>query len=634
MNLSPIISKTIPEFVNDDYPLFVQFIKTYYKWLDETQITSIENIVDIDETLDSFIKYFRAELDVYGIKYQYIDERIYLKYVKQFYLSKGSEAAYWFLFRILFNTDSAIIRPWDYTFIPSMAQWTQDISIFVNILYGDGNDLKQNKIIIIGDDEKEYGGRVKDVVQIGYNEFELFLDKKITGNIVPYNRVKSSDNSVLGVLEPVISRLVIETPGNSFMVGDVYDIDTYNGTGTKILIQEIDDNGGIKTASIINFGTGYTTEFNYTLFPITTQEFIYPDYNFIINDGEIKYNSQDIVTDIVDGGNIVKHNYATTPTDYFTDITYVGKNVRSFSDINTSTPNTTNAASIRFYIDYTCKYPGYYLNKYNVLGQPVYLEDSYYYQIYSYVTSLDVPLHKYKSLINNAIHPIGNKLFSNYIPVSDIYQSISIVDDLLVYRTAPEFIEYINAVDDEFIIDRTVHYSAQINFVDNYIIFIGDTTLFFDSYAVNDANYNHITKTIADDIQFIDNVSVTRLFTDLPEVTEIITKTITKKPRDTVGFSDSIRKEYGLTIPATYVMPNDNNVEGELEAIQVYKYAYITTNESVAAAEEFTKNPTKYFYESLNITNTVGGYYGTLYVEQTPIYWDLTYYDKEFSVTV
>lgn len=634
MNLSPIISKTIPEFVNDDYPLFVQFIKTYYKWLDETQITSIENIVDIDETLDSFIKYFRAELDVYGIKYQYIDERIYLKYVKQFYLSKGSEAAYWFLFRILFNTDSAIIRPWDYTFIPSMAQWTQDISIFVNILYGDGNDLKQNKIIIIGDDEKEYGGRVKDVVQIGYNEFELFLDKKITGNIVPYNRVKSSDNSVLGVLEPVISRLVIETPGNSFMVGDVYDIDTYNGTGTKILIQEIDDNGGIKTASIINFGTGYTTEFNYTLFPITTQEFIYPDYNFIINDGEIKYNSQDIVTDIVDGGNIVKHNYATTPTDYFTDITYVGKNVRSFSDINTSTPNTTNAASIRFYIDYTCKYPGYYLNKYNVLGQPVYLEDSYYYQIYSYVTSLDVPLHKYKSLINNAIHPIGNKLFSNYIPVSDIYQSISIVDDLLVYRTAPEFIEYINAVDDEFIIDRTVHYSAQINFVDNYIIFIGDTTLFFDSYAVNDVNYNHITKTIADDIQFIDNVSVTRLFTDLPEVTEIITKTITKKPRDTVGFSDSIRKEYGLTIPATYVMPNDNNVEGELEAIQVYKYAYITTNESVAAAEEFTKNPTKYFYESLNITNTVGGYYGTLYVEQTPIYWDLTYYDKEFSVTV
>lgn len=634
MNLSPIISKTIPEFVNDDYPLFVQFIKTYYKWLDETQITSIENIVDIDETLDSFIKYFRAELDVYGIKYQYIDERIYLKYVKQFYLSKGSEAAYWFLFRILFNTDSAIIRPWDYTFIPSMAQWTQDISIFVNILYGDGNDLKQNKIIIIGDDEKEYGGRVKDVVQIGYNEFELFLDKKITGNIVPYNRVKSSDNSVLGVLEPVISRLVIETPGNSFMVGDVYDIDTYNGTGTKILIQEIDDNGGIKTASIINFGTGYTTEFNYTLFPITTQEFIYPDYNFIINDGEIKYNSQDIVTDIVDGGNIVKHNYTTTPTDYFTDITYVGKNVRSFSDINTSTPNTTNAASIRFYIDYTCKYPGYYLNKYNVLGQPIYLEDSYYYQIYSYVTSLDVPLHKYKSLINNAIHPIGNKLFSNYIPVSDIYQSISIVDDLLVYRTAPEFIEYINAVDDEFIIDRTVHYSAQINFVDNYIIFIGDTTLFFDSYAVNDANYNHITKTIADDIQFIDNVSVTRLFTDLPEVTEIITKTITKKPRDTVGFSDSIRKEYGLTIPATYVMPNDNNVEGELEAIQVYKYAYITTNESVAAAEEFTKNPTKYFYESLNITNTVGGYYGTLYVEQTPIYWDLTYYDKEFSVTV
>ena len=61
MNLSPIVSKTIPEFVNDDYPLFVQFLKTYYKWIDNTQINSIENVVDIDNTLESFIQYFRKE---------------------------------------------------------------------------------------------------------------------------------------------------------------------------------------------------------------------------------------------------------------------------------------------------------------------------------------------------------------------------------------------------------------------------------------------------------------------------------------------------------------------------------------------------------------------------------------------
>jgi gliding motility-associated-like protein len=46
MNLSPIVSKHIPEFVNDDYPLFVKFIKTYYKWLDETQINSIEEALE------------------------------------------------------------------------------------------------------------------------------------------------------------------------------------------------------------------------------------------------------------------------------------------------------------------------------------------------------------------------------------------------------------------------------------------------------------------------------------------------------------------------------------------------------------------------------------------------------------
>ena len=47
-------------------------------------------------SIDSFVKYFRQELDIFGIKYQYVDERIYLKYVKHFFLAKGSEAAYGF----------------------------------------------------------------------------------------------------------------------------------------------------------------------------------------------------------------------------------------------------------------------------------------------------------------------------------------------------------------------------------------------------------------------------------------------------------------------------------------------------------------------------------------------------------
>ena len=200
MNLSPIVSKTIPEFVNDDYPLFVQFLKTYYKWLDITQISSIENVVDIDTTIDSFVKYFRQELDVFGIKYQYVDERIYLKYVKHFFLAKGSEAAYWFLFRILFNSDSAILRPWDSVFIPSNAKWIQDITIFVRIDKGNGNNLKQNKVIIIGDDDKEYQGRVIDAIEIRYNVFELYLDKILTGNISIGNIVISEDKKTKGRL--------------------------------------------------------------------------------------------------------------------------------------------------------------------------------------------------------------------------------------------------------------------------------------------------------------------------------------------------------------------------------------------------------------------------------------------------
>ena len=65
-DLHLIVSEQLPEFVRADFPTFVEFVKTYYRWLSTQSVGNIETVVDIDRTPVQFVSSFRRELDVLG----------------------------------------------------------------------------------------------------------------------------------------------------------------------------------------------------------------------------------------------------------------------------------------------------------------------------------------------------------------------------------------------------------------------------------------------------------------------------------------------------------------------------------------------------------------------------------------
>lgn len=707
MNLSPIVSKTIPEFVNDDYPLFVQFLKTYYKWLDITQINSIENVVDIDTTLDSFVKYFRKELDVFGIKYQYVDERIYLKYVKQFFLAKGSEAAYWFLFRILFNSDSAIIRPWDSVFIPSNAKWVQDITIFVKVDKGDGNNFKQNKVIIIGEDKKEYQGRVIDAIEIRYNIFELFLDTVLTGNITVGNIVISEDKQIKGRLLSTVTKIVVQSPGRNFNIGEMYDITTNNGYGSKFIVRDVDENGGITKLDLISFGLGYEHEFMQTIYPITKDERIVPYSNIAMlksSDSEVLYSndssgtfniiesntqyrlpfsqfyfaedygepgfsnvteditpiaireqfdilrlfnpisfrfdSGDNVSGFSDFGEIVKHNYSADAINYFNDLTYVGNKVGQFSDKLVSEKEVYDAATIFCYTNYMVKYPGYYSDLYDTLGQNIYIQDSYYYQIYSYVTSVDQPFKSYHNLIDNIIHPIGNKVFGNYVPTNNANLSLSIENTLDIIYPGSLFLEPIIVLDN-LIFDFSYNILSENSAVatDEYLLIInGLATLPINYVNVTEEYSKTITKYIDDTFEPVEKFDYIRVYKDVALVDDPIAFDYAKRTNDNYALTDSYSVIRTISISITEeliiadgtdstgnIVTDENLNNGNLvieEGINIYDTGLVT--DSIPIMGNIIR-----INETLNLIESTNLYYGELYVNQSPPYWDVTYYENE-----
>jgi hypothetical protein len=195
----------IPQHIISEYPLFVDFIKSYYEYLQSTGnaqefIHNLTEYSDIDLTIDSFLKYFKKEL-MKDIPHDVLcDERMLLKHIKELYTSKGSEASYRFLFRALYNKEISFIIPSDSILRPSDGNWVQEYSICVQIPQttpiGDIFSSIDNTIKITDNDGKIIFGTVASIKQLFppselINDGNHYLEFKLINNLKTINDLKT-----------------------------------------------------------------------------------------------------------------------------------------------------------------------------------------------------------------------------------------------------------------------------------------------------------------------------------------------------------------------------------------------------------------------------------------------------------
>ena len=73
-NTSILINQQVPEFIREEYPLFIDFLKAYYEFLEQeqfdpnsglslknnltTKLKNVRDIVDVDKSVDQFEESF------------------------------------------------------------------------------------------------------------------------------------------------------------------------------------------------------------------------------------------------------------------------------------------------------------------------------------------------------------------------------------------------------------------------------------------------------------------------------------------------------------------------------------------------------------------------------------------------
>jgi len=286
-------------------------------------------------------------------------------------------------------------------------------------------------------------------------------------------------------------------------IGQVFKVTSYGGSGSLVSVQAIDGNAGITAVEIIAFGTGYVADFNLLISPTN---FIDPTtLGARITIGGLTYKTDDAVTTQNEGGSIVSHNYTNLNALYMTDPSYVGETV----GIIQSQPGVNyiagDYASIKFTTGHVCIYPGYYKSSNNIIGDLVYIEDSYYYQAFSYVTVLEKKLEEYSDLLKRTLHPAGTKHFATYLIFDDLQLSLTLDTSLNLISKADAIRDLVQFVEQ-------LIFSMQIELGDSATV-----TELFDRVFTATRSFDHAV-TVTEDKYFdimpvyADSVTATESF--------------------------------------------------------------------------------------------------------------------------
>ena len=418
-DLASVVSRQLPEFIREDYPTFVAFVEAYYKWL-KTQQVDFVDARDLDKTLDQYIEYFRKELAVH-LPLMLEDERLVLPRIKELYLAKGSQASFKLLFRLLYGKNVELEYPGQQMLKASDGTWNQEISVFAKVEYGHPDDVVGRLVDIVTagrtirvlvDRREILTGEVDRIVALGGDIYEFFLDKRFFGNINVGDKIKYRDTFQAEIL-PATQRPTVLQPGKNFRVGQVFQINSGGGTGALLKVTEVTPDNGIKYCELIKFGIGYTSDFGVSILasnsinnyladaPTSSSTVIGQDLT--IRDRTLGFDEQGYI------------NYADWASYEYVDATYAGTVAREFAlNYRNAQTNSADGAQLSIKLGALVRYPGYYTSNRGFLDDSIKLQDSFYYQKFSYVVKIDERLQNYKAAVKTLLHPTGMKLFGEF----------------------------------------------------------------------------------------------------------------------------------------------------------------------------------------------------------------------------
>jgi len=383
---SNLIVDQVPDFINRDHETFRKFIEAYYEWLEQIQnpfgvIDSFSENMDIDQTIGLFLVDFR-EMYLKDFPYQLavdvdgnvVSEANFLKNARSFYGAKGTEKAFRFLFRLIYNVTSEVAYPGKNILKCSHGKWIERKSIKTTSAGGTGNYAIEGSQVYQID---PVNGNVtasavaSHVIQYDRNYYtvtEIFI-RDLVGEFDRNLPLKCdlSTGTISETIYPVITSIEVIDGGSLYQKHDDVGITTADeGLGASAVINGVNRDGKVLEIGILDSGVGYTK------------------------------NAQASITSNTGDGLVV----------------------------------------LKPVIGAVTNYAGFYENNDGKLSSNKKLFDADYYQDFSYVLRSEIHLDEYKELYKKLVHPAGFKMFGEVLLSRKLVESLPFHSEMQRYENA------------------------------------------------------------------------------------------------------------------------------------------------------------------------------------------------------
>ena len=440
--LYPVLISRLPEFISDEYPKFLEFLTEYFKWLETEHddgtvnftraLLDFDNNKDIASRSDAYIDSILRSLGFSVDRDMKMGKHFLAMFVKNFYMSRGSEKSFRFLFKLFFNKDVRIDYPRKLVAKSSSAEYSSRTILMTT---GENHNAPSYKAIV--ENEKAHFSTVITGIVSGvqaavekivdytingkrYLEFTIIKPEKrfIPGEAIhiEYDNYKFIETNVkCGLIR-------VTTPGHYYHTNDTIKVDIAGQVQQGSYRVKRIQSGKIESVTVVAGGTGYSV--GDRVYPVNSQSGagFYAEVSTIDASGAITsvrvdnagWRYDNLPTLIIDsagtGASLIPVSTSIGGVAEIESIVPV-----LYETYHTPTMSFTGngeGIAVEFVESSTFDTPSKFLDPVNgILGRKCIITDSRLYQQYSYEVISDESPESYRDLMD-MVHPVGYQRFN------------------------------------------------------------------------------------------------------------------------------------------------------------------------------------------------------------------------------
>jgi len=431
--ISVRVEGQLPDFVKQDHATFVAFLEAYYEYLEQTGkpyeiVGNLRNYFNIDKTVDDFLQYFKTQFgkDIPEAVFANSNKPHVIKRLRDFYRSKGSEKSFQFLFRLLYQEEIEFYYPSVDMLRVSDGRYTKDKILRCIDTSGSSAIFDFTGKTITGGTSGTQG--IVELVlkeQVGVFEVSTIYLSKVVGTFIDNETITDGTNTF--TLDKMVTGYTITYPGNGYSVEDNIPIvgGGAGASGAQFLVSSL-TTGSMTTYAIPTAGTGY----------------VVGDKLTINNTGKLEIDGRTcsvLVKTINGSGGITavefEHNgfgYKSIPTvsgggsGTGASVTLSGSGIGGIKTLKLvnggfhyqivptldfSSTGDGTAIGVATIGSYENEANTRWVGDDGQLSAANYIQDSRYYQAFSYEIKAGNTIDKWRDYVKRIVHPSGLALF-------------------------------------------------------------------------------------------------------------------------------------------------------------------------------------------------------------------------------